>query len=158
MVAADILFLGPCFSWLLFVSFNLLSTTSLESSQLVFRVKIVYSFEVLRTFDLERSDVQITHTHTHTHKQIDIHILVVLLLLMLRSCEWLPRRSEVGCNQEQFLAICLLFLWSINFNRSLFLQLNGNNASAHAPCAHSNIWAGEIVPPQLTETKIIINI
>ena len=38
----------------------------MESSQLVFRVKIVYSFEVLRTFDLERSDVQITHTHTHT--------------------------------------------------------------------------------------------
>ena len=39
----------------------------MESSQLVFRVKIVYGFEVLRTFDLERSDVQITHTHTHKH-------------------------------------------------------------------------------------------
>ena len=42
----------------------------MESSQLVLRVKIVYSFEVLRTFDLERSDVQITHTHTQTLRYI----------------------------------------------------------------------------------------
>ena len=47
--------------------------------------------------------------------------------------------SEVAYNQEQFLAICFLFLLSMQYpeNWSLFLRLNGNNTE-HAPCAHSN--------------------
>ena len=116
VVAADILFLSPCFSWLLFVSFNFLSTNSL-------------------------------YIYISSLAFIDVTFLG---MTTTPQWSWLQPRA-VSCHMFAVPVVN-------NLNRSLFLQLNGNNASAHGPCAHSNHWAGEIVPPQLTETKIIINI